>query len=146
MTKLMLRMIALAALPAAALLAQDVTGTWQGTLTVPSGRELRTALKISKGDAGALKAVLYSIDQGGGGMTATSVTLQGSALKIAITGIGGTYEGKLSADGDSINGTWNSGTLTFATEPEACYGRDRLDNSRTPSPAEADGRRCESGV
>ncbi len=104
----MLWMIALAALPGNALLAQSLTGTWQGTLQVP-GRELRTVFRISTTDADKLKAVLYSIDQGGGGIPATSVTLQGSALKISIVGIGGTFEGKLSADGNSIAGTWTQG-------------------------------------
>ena len=41
---------------------QDVTGTWQGTLQ--AGRDLRTVIKITKADA-ELKAVVYSIDQGG---------------------------------------------------------------------------------
>ena len=88
------------------LLAQDITGTWQGTLQ--AGRDLRTVLKISKAD-GNLKAVLYSIDQGGQGISASSASLQGSTFKMAIEAIGGTYEGKLSADGSSITGTWTQG-------------------------------------
>ena len=38
--------IALAALSAGALFAQDITGTWQGTLVPPSKQELRTVFKI----------------------------------------------------------------------------------------------------
>src|ERR1700733_11042476 len=102
MKKLLLCTILFAAWPAA-LLSQSLTGTWQGTLQVPN-RELRTVIKISTSEADTLKAVLYSIDQGGGGIPATSVTLQGSAVKISIVGIGGTFEGKLSADGNSITG------------------------------------------
>ena len=37
-------MIAFAALSGGALLAQDLTGTWQGTLTLPNGKELRTVM------------------------------------------------------------------------------------------------------
>jgi len=106
MKKLMLWMIALVALPAGALFAQDITGTWQGALQ--AGRELRIVIKISKGDDGGLKAVLYSIDQGGQGLGG-AVTLQGSTVKMSVPGIGGTYEGKLNADGISIAGTWTQG-------------------------------------
>jgi len=100
MKKLMLGIIALAAWPGGALLAQDLTGTWQGTLSA-NNRDLRTVIKISKADGNALKAVLYSIDQGGQGL-AGAATLQGQGVKITIPGIGGTYEGKLNTDGKSI--------------------------------------------
>jgi uncharacterized protein (TIGR03435 family) len=106
MKKRMLCLIVFAMLSATALLAQDVTGTWQGTLNV--GKGLRTVLKISKADSG-LKATFYSIDQGGQGIPVTAVTLQGTTLKYSITAIGGTYEGKLSPDGNSIAGTWSQG-------------------------------------
>ncbi|HXP84447.1 MAG TPA: TIGR03435 family protein [Bryobacteraceae bacterium] len=124
MKKLMLGIIALAAWPGGALLAQDLTGTWQGTLSA-NNRDLRTVIKISKADGNALKAVLYSIDQGGQGL-AGAATLQGQGVKITIPGIGGTYEGKLNTDGKSITGTWSQGgptplalNLTRATEETA---------------------------
>lgn len=107
MEKLMLWIIALSALPGGSLVAQDITGTWQGTLQ--AGRELRTVIKISKVDGGGLKAVMYSIDQGGQGLPTSAVTLQGSTVKMSVPGIGGTYEGKLNADGTSIEGTWTQG-------------------------------------
>src|SRR5580658_7980439 len=103
-------MMALAALLGGALLAQDkdITGTWQGTLH--AGKDLRTVLKISKGDKGGLAAVFYSIDQGGQGIPVGSITLQGSTFKFAIPAIGGTYEGKLAnTDGTAITGFWSQG-------------------------------------
>jgi hypothetical protein len=105
----MLRIIALAAFSGTALLAQSLVGTWQGTLNVPQAPrgELRTVFKISTTDTDSLKAVMYSIDQGGQPISATSVTVQSSAVKIAVAGIGGTFEGKLSADGNTIAGTWS---------------------------------------
>lgn len=96
----------------AAVFAQDLTGSWQGTLTPQPGRDLRTIFKISKADDGSLKAVLYSIDQGAQGFGSSSVSLQGSVVKIAIAGLGGGYEGKLSADGNSIAGSWTQGRTT----------------------------------
>src|ERR1017187_405555 len=102
MKKCILWMIALVALSGDALLAQDLTGTWQGTLKLPDGRELRTVVKVSKADGGALRGIFYSIDQGGQGIPANPVTLQGSTVKMSMPGIGGAYEGKLEAGGDTI--------------------------------------------
>jgi uncharacterized protein (TIGR03435 family) len=112
MKKLMLWIIALAALPGSALLAQSIAGAWQGALQIPQapGGQLRIVIKISTTDADTLKAVLYSIDQGGQGMNVTTFTLQGSNVKMSVVGIGGTYEGKLSADGSTIAGTWSQGS------------------------------------
>lgn len=98
---------AFAMLFGAALFAQDITGTWQGTLH--AGKDLRTVFKISKATGGPLKAALYSIDQGGQPITASAVTLQGSTVKISIDAIGGSYEGKLNGDGTLITGTWTQG-------------------------------------
>jgi len=97
-------------------LAQDITGTWQGKLTVPQAPngELRVVFKITKADGGGLKAMLYSIDQPGPGLAASAVTLQGSSVKITIPGIGGTYEGKLDSDAIAMTGTWTQGPRPLA--------------------------------
>ena len=87
--------------------AQNIADTWQGTLH--AGRDLRTVVKISKADDGGYKAVFYSIDQGGDGLPVTKITLEGTTVKMSLTMIGGTYEGKLSADGKTITGTWSQG-------------------------------------
>lgn len=100
-------LVALALSTCSSLLAQDITGTWQGTLKAE--RDLRTVLKISKPDSGGLKAVLYSIDQGGQGIPASSITLDGATIKMSIEMIDGKFEGKLSADGSLITGTWTQG-------------------------------------
>jgi len=52
---------------------------------------------------------MYSIDQGGQPIKASSVSQDGSSVKFAIDLIGGTYEGKLSADAKSMTGTWTQG-------------------------------------
>jgi hypothetical protein len=65
------------------LVAQDITGTWQGKLAVPQAPngELRVVFKITKADGGGLKAMLYSIDQPGPGVAASAVTIQGFQRK-----------------------------------------------------------------
>ncbi len=110
MRKLMLWLVAFAAGSGAALFAQNITGSWQGALPGPQGKPgLRIVFKISRAADEKLNAVLYSIDQGGQPINASSASQQGSALKLAIAAIGGDYEGKMSADGNSISGTWSQG-------------------------------------
>ena len=106
MKKLLLWIAAFATLAAVNGHAQDVTGQWQGTLH--AGRDLRIVMSISK-DNDHLAATMYSIDQGAQPIKATTVTLDGTDFKFTIDMIGGSYEGKLSADGKQIVGTWTQG-------------------------------------
>jgi uncharacterized protein (TIGR03435 family) len=110
MRKWMFRVAALATLPAG-MLAQDITGIWQGKLAVPQAPngEMRVVFKISKGDGGALKAMLYTIDQPSPGFVSSAVTVQGANVKITIPAIGGTYEGKLDSDAITLTGNWSQG-------------------------------------
>ena len=110
MKKLTLWIIALAALPGSAF-AQNITGTWQGAIQPPQGqgRELRIVIKISTTDADKLAAVMYSIDQQSPAIPATTFTRNGSTVKMTVTPLNGTYEGKVSSDGNSIDGTWSQG-------------------------------------
>jgi non-heme chloroperoxidase len=92
----------------AALHAQDIAGDWQGTLKVPNG-QLRLIVNLAKSDDGGWKTMMYSIDQGTEGSPADSTMLQGSSLKFTIDAIHGTFEGTVSGDGASIEGTWTQG-------------------------------------
>jgi uncharacterized protein (TIGR03435 family) len=88
--------------------AQDLTGTWQGTLHV--GQDLRTVLKVSKADGGGYKGDFYSIDQAPQPFPLTKITLEGSTVKYSLTAFDLKYEGKMSADGKTIEGTSTQGT------------------------------------
>jgi uncharacterized protein (TIGR03435 family) len=106
MTKLTLWMMALAALPGSALEAQDMSGSWQGTLQ--AGQEkVRIVFKIAP-ENDKLKATLYIVDRPSPPI-ATTITRDGSTVKMTIPAINGNYEGKLSGDGNSIMGTWTQG-------------------------------------
>ena len=111
-----------------ALFAQSFPGTWQGALKVlqaPNG-ELRIVLKISTTAEDKLAADLYSIDQRTPAIPVTTVAASGNSLKMTIDRLNGTYEGRMTADGKTINGTWTQqGTpapldLTRAT-PETAW-------------------------
>src|SRR4030095_9491954 len=86
--------------------AQEMAGAWQGTLQPPNGGPaLRIVMQLSRAADQSWQARMYSIDQGGQPINAT-FTLQGSVVKITVPAIGGTYEGRLSDDRNSIAGTW----------------------------------------
>ena len=125
--KKMLWILALAICSGSALFAQSFPGTWQGALKIPQAPngELRIVLKISTTAEDKLAAEMYSIDQRSPAIPATSITASGSTLKVKIDRINGTYEGRMSADGKTINGTWTQGNptpldLTRAT-PETAW-------------------------
>jgi uncharacterized protein (TIGR03435 family) len=112
MKKLLLGIIVFAA-GSGALYAQSITGSWQGSLAGQrGGPALRAVIQISNAPDQTFKAVMYSIDQGGQPINASAVSFQGSNLKITISAIGGSYEGKLSTDGNTITGTWTQGAAT----------------------------------
>ena len=103
-----LRCAMLSALIAAPLFAQDIAGDWQGTLTAGAGH-LRIVVRIAREASGAWKGTLFSVDQGPEGIPMSSVTVDGANVRLAIPQIRGNYEGKVSADGMSINGTFTQG-------------------------------------
>ena len=78
MKKLTLWLVALAALQGTALQAQNLTGTWQGTLELGQ-RKVRLIFKIAP-EAGKLKATLYTADQPSPPI-ATTITRDSSTVK-----------------------------------------------------------------
>ena len=110
MKKMLSWVVAFVTLWGSALCAQDIAGNWQGTLQAPD-RSLRTILKVSKTDKGGWSAKFYSIDQGAQAINVPAVTVDGSTFTFTIDQIGGSYVGKLSADGSSVVGTWTQGSM-----------------------------------
>lgn len=125
MKKLLLALTVLVWCSATTLYAQDIAGTWQGTLQPPQGNQsLRIVMQITRAADQTLRATMYSIDQGGQPINAASVTFDRTNLKIAVPGIGGNYDGRMSSDGNTISGTWAQGgsiplNLTRATPQTA---------------------------
>jgi hypothetical protein len=75
-------------------------------LEVPQ-RKVRVVFKIALTND-KLQATLYTVDQPSPPI-ATTITRNGSTIKMTIPSMAGTYEGKLSADGNSITGTFTQG-------------------------------------
>jgi non-heme chloroperoxidase len=102
----------LAMLFAGSLHAQDIAGNWQGTFTPPQGKPLRMVMRVLHGDNGAFKARIYSIDQDFTGDWIDSITVHDSSVVFAVSMLQLSYEGQLSADGDTLTGTWVQGRRT----------------------------------
>ena len=81
MTRLMRWTVLFLLMSGGAAYAQNLVGTWQGTLN--AGKELRLVFRIASGGTG-LTATMYSIDQGGQPLGASTITAQGGMLKIAL--------------------------------------------------------------
>jgi uncharacterized protein (TIGR03435 family) len=102
--------------------AQNITGDWQGTLQA-GPQKVRLVFKIAL-ENDKLKATLRTVDQPSPPIAAT-ITQDGSTIKMTLPALNGKYEGKLSADGNSIAGTFIQGAplalnLTRAT-PETAW-------------------------
>ncbi|MEO8100673.1 MAG: TIGR03435 family protein [Acidobacteriota bacterium] len=84
-----------------ALCAQDIAGTWQGTL--PQNGGVRLVFKIDK-NGNSYQGNFYNIENGRQ-FALGAVTFQGNTLKITVLGNGMNYDGKIETDGNAITGT-----------------------------------------
>jgi len=82
----------------------DIDGDWLGTLDTGMGK-LRLVLHLSNTEDG-LTATMDSLDQGANGLPVNSLTRNGPSLKFEMKSIGGNYDGTISVDLGTFNGTW----------------------------------------
>ncbi len=91
---------------------ENVEGTWLGVLNA-GGIEFRMVFHISRDSVGVLTATLDSPDQGVTGIPVGAVIVTGDSLRMEVPAVYGVYEGTISADGTTIDGTWSQGGQTF---------------------------------
>jgi hypothetical protein len=92
--------------------AQKVAGIWNGTLAAGAAN-LRLRLNITKTASGAAMGTMDSLDQGAKDIPMSSITLKADKVRFEVRGIGGVYEGTLSADGSALGGQWHQGGQTM---------------------------------
>lgn len=93
------------------LVAQDITGQWNGVLKV-QGAQLRVVFNVTKTDDGALKSTMDSPDQGAQGIPTTTTSFENSTLKITLTSAGIEYIGTIGED-NIIIGTFKQAGHSF---------------------------------
>jgi len=89
----------------------DIDGTWTGTLDL-GPTQLRIVFHIVNTEEG-LTATAESPDQGATAIPVTTVTRDGSSLKLEMKGLAATVEGKISDDRMTFNATFTQGTNSF---------------------------------
>ncbi|HEY6188144.1 MAG TPA: alpha/beta fold hydrolase [Pyrinomonadaceae bacterium] len=90
----------------------SLAGNWLGVLDVGAAK-LRLLLKISVNADNSLRASLDSIDQGASDLRVDSIAQTGSSVRAEMKALGAVFEGKLSADGTELAGTWAQGPSVF---------------------------------
>lgn len=92
--------------------AAKVAGDWQGTLNA-GGQALQVIFHIEASDEGALSGTMDSPAQGQSGLPISKVSFDGSNLRLDLDYAGAYFEGALSADGSTVDGSWNQGGASF---------------------------------
>jgi hypothetical protein len=121
----------------AATAGTSIAGAWAGAINT-GAFNLRIVIKIANSPTG-LSAQLQSPDQSPKWFEADSITLSGSSVKMEFKVLKSTYEGKLSADGSTIDGTFiqlgNPLTLSLKrVKDQAELERRRPQNPVKPYP------------
>jgi pimeloyl-ACP methyl ester carboxylesterase len=126
-------------LASAVLCAQSgVEGTWQGTLDV-GAIKLRLGLHVSKDAEGQLTSKLDSVDQNAMGIPVKVTTFAVNTLHLELPNLHATYDGKLSADGSQISGTFMQGAPLplVLKRVERVETLNRPQNPKPPYPYDA---------
>lgn len=136
MRKLILGIVAVATICCGVIFAQaqDVTGNWQGTLKGPT--DLRMVVKVAKAEDAKLSAVFYVIDQSRS-LFGSTITVQGTRIRITIASIDSNFEGTLSADGKSIAGKWNQAGQSYQMNLVRATGEAAWPIPEPPAPVPA---------
>ncbi len=93
----------------------SIVGMWQGALNV-GGIKLRIVFHVTKTDSNTLAATMDSPDQGATGIPVSKVTVSGDSVAFTVAVAGGSFEGRISGDKNSIDGKWkqNGAVLPLA--------------------------------
>src|ERR1035441_1772284 len=104
-TKILMTALVLSAAFAAQ--GQDIDGTWQGTLDTGAGT-LRVVVHLSSTKDG-FTATMDSPDQGASGLPVSLVKRDGDAFTLALQALGAKFDGVISKDLSTIEGTFIQG-------------------------------------
>jgi CubicO group peptidase (beta-lactamase class C family) len=98
-----------------------VDGIWLGTL-IAGSQSLRIQLHVKSDNSGHLFCTGDSLDQHAMGLECANVVFTGDDFSFDVPVVHGHWAGKLSADGNSLAGTWNQGSsvdLNFTRQAAA---------------------------
>ena len=98
------------------LIAQDITGDWNGTLNI-QGTSLKIVFHIND-DGDNLTATMDSPDQGANGIPTDQTTFENGELIISAKKLGIKYKAQLDKEGKFINGNFNQNGMNLPLKME----------------------------
>lgn len=113
--------------------AESGVGIWEGTLDVGVAK-LRLAFHFERDADGNWTGKMDSPDQGALGMKLDAVTWKDDAVETAMKAIGGTYKGKLEADGRTLTGEWSQAGRSWPLVLKRVDEVTKLERPEEPKP------------
>jgi pimeloyl-ACP methyl ester carboxylesterase len=89
-----------------------LAGTWSGSLAA-GGQELPVFFEFTAAPGGQFTGVLKSPSQTPQPIPLTAVTFRDREVKVRVDLVGGSYTGKVAANGQTIRGEWRQGPNTL---------------------------------
>jgi uncharacterized protein len=87
---------------------KTLEGNWAGSLQAGAA-VLHLVMHVTKTPDSSFKATLDSLDQGVYGIEVSSFDVNEGTLHLTVASVGASYEGKISANHQSIDGQWSQG-------------------------------------
>lgn len=120
--------------------ASNAVGIWQGTLQI-STVKLRIVFHITTKPDSTLSATMDSPDQGASDIAVDTVTRGEGSLRLVSNAVHGSFEGRLSADAETLSGTWKQGGMSLPlvmSKIEKVETPNRPQEPKPPYPYNAD--------
>ena len=118
----------------------EIEGIWLGTLKF-DGAELRVTFTITKDQDNTLTATMDVPEQNATDIPVDDVVFSDGNVRLELISIEGVFEGRLSEDGETIEGMWTQGSMTLTlvlqrTEEELVLERPQEPKEPFPYTAE----------
>jgi len=92
---------------------KELSGIWEGNLTISAAVELPIVFRFEKNDAGGYECKMDSPSQGAKDIPTESVTLINDSVIVDVKVVNGSFEGIISWETSEIIGKWNQGGQSF---------------------------------
>jgi len=123
--------------PAALPVIAGLDGDWASTMTLPGASTQRLILHVRTG-AGGTVALMDLPDQLAYAIPVRPIARNGQKVTLAMKATNATFEGTLSADGKTLEGTWSGqaykGPITFTSKPVQTAAARRPQTPKPPFP------------
>jgi fermentation-respiration switch protein FrsA (DUF1100 family) len=110
-----------------------LTGTWSGKLKIQN-MQLRLEMNISVNESDSATVTFDSPDQGILDLPTNKVSLDEDSLYVSLRAIGGMFNGKLNKEGNTLEGKWYQGGMSFPIAMTRQGQRTTINRPQEPKP------------